>query len=98
MKVANLLAVFIANDVTQTASIISLRAILGIPDHLVDKIAEVQHKTQPLIRRPLLVFPDHAAVSICGSLLHILTTHKRKAHGATIIRSRRSQRSTDPTA
>src|SRR5579864_7008906 len=48
MKVANLFAVRVADDISQAAVIHTLRSVLRIPHNFVDEVAEVQYETDSL--------------------------------------------------
>ena len=48
MEVLDLLTVRIPDDVAQASVVHALGAIFGIPDDLVDKVAQVQHEAQPV--------------------------------------------------
>src|SRR6202041_2447989 len=48
VKVPDLLAVRIADDVPQAAVVDALRTVLWVPDNLIDEVAEVQHEVNPL--------------------------------------------------
>src|SRR5215831_7617438 len=98
MKVTNLLAARVTNDVAQPPRVISLRSVFWIPNHFVDEIAEVEHEAESLIRRSPLVFPDHPAVGRRGALLHVLAAHEGESHRPAILIGRRRDRATDPAA
>src|SRR5258706_894779 len=87
-----------ANDVAQPAGVMPLRSIVGIPDDLVSKVPEMEHKAESIAVRLLLVFPDHAAVGGGRALLHILTTHEGEVHSSPISHSGSSNRPPDPAA
>src|SRR6266540_2199720 len=52
----------------------------------------MEHEAELILRRPLLVLPDHPALSRRGALLHILTAHEREAHDSVILVGRRRER------
>src|SRR5450432_2479401 len=76
----------------------ALRAVFGIPDDLVDKIAQVQNETEPIVRGGTLVFEDHTAICALGALVCILTTDEGKAHGSRVAGRWCGDRSPDPAA
>src|SRR5262249_47190662 len=70
VKVADLFAVGVADDVSKPASVHSTGSVLRIPDDLVDKVAEVQHKRKLFGLRSSLVLPDHSPIGVLGTLLN----------------------------
>src|SRR5262249_55499953 len=86
---------WITNDVAQLSRVITLGPILGIPDHFVNKVAQVQDKAHLIAGVTLLVLPDHPAVRGRRTLLYVLATHKGKAHRAGIALRRRCERASD---
>ena len=86
MEIVDLFAVFIPDNVAQMAIVHALRAVFGIPDDFIDKVAEVQNETEPIMRSGTLVFEDHTAICALGAVIRVLTTDESKAHGSGVAR------------
>src|SRR5262249_2266130 len=97
-KVADFFTAFVTNDVAQSPRIIALRTIFGIPHYFVNKVAEMQHEIQTILRISPFILPDHPAIGIRGALLHVLATHKREAHQPVISQGGRCQSSAHTAA
>jgi hypothetical protein len=83
--VRNLLGVRIANNVAEAAIVHALRAIFGVPDDLVDEVAEVQHEVEPVgFRRPL-VFENHPPIRVLRALIDVLAAHERELHRPVVV-------------
>src|SRR4030095_11265337 len=75
-----------------------MRSVFRIPDYFVYEVAEMQHEAELIVRRPLLVLPDHPAVGRRGALLYVLTAHEGEVHGPAILVCRRSDRAAHSAA
>ena len=84
VQVADLFAVGIAHDVAQAPVVHALRAIFGIPDDLVNEVAEMQHKGEAVGFAHPFVFEDHPAIAILCALVGILATHENERYRARI--------------
>src|SRR5262245_35740289 len=98
MEVPNLFAVPVTDYVAQPPCVHALRAVFRIPDYFVDEVAEMEHEAELIVRRPLLVLPDHPAVSRRGALLRVLTAHESEARGSVILVGRRRDRAAHAAA
>src|SRR5215510_960028 len=98
MEVTNLFAILVTNNVAQPPSVIALRSVFRIPDYFVDEVAEMEHEDESILRRPLLILPDHPAVGRRGALLHVLTAHESEAHDSVILVGRRRDRAAHAAA
>src|ERR1035438_4408925 len=91
VKVSNLLAMWIADDVSDTAVIHPLGTVLRGPYDFIDEVAEVQHEANPLGLGSSCVFENHSAVGVLRALVRILATHKNKTNGSRIAHVRRCE-------
>src|SRR5262249_2285400 len=98
MEVTNLFAILVTNSCAQPPSVIALRPVFRIPDYFVDEVAEMEHEAELIVRRPLLVLPDHPAVSRRGALLRVLTAHESEARDSVILVGRRRDRAAHAAA
>ena len=89
VEVAHLVAGFEAHDVAQAAVVHALRPVFGIPDDLVDEIAEVQDEIEPPLGRAQHVLVDHASIRILRALADVLAAHEREVHAARVGFARR---------
>src|SRR6266699_3682949 len=85
VKVSDLFAVRVTNNVAQPPRVIPLRAILRVPNHLVDKVAEMKDKPQLIVFCLALILPDHSAISVRCASLNVLATDESKADGSTVL-------------
>src|ERR1041385_3555237 len=97
MKVANLLAGRVTYNVAQLTGVI-LRAVFGVPDDFIDKVAEMKHEPKLIVDRFLRIFPKHSTISIAGAGRHHLTTNEREIHRPSIVVCGSGNRTTDPAA
>ena len=88
VKIAHLARVRDLADV-KDGTVVAVRHLIGILNHLVDEITKVQHEAKPLIRGRALILPDHAAVGILRTLIDALARDKGEADRARIIVGRR---------
>jgi hypothetical protein len=65
---------------------------------LVDEIAQVQHETQPVLRRGTFVLPDHPAIRVQRAFANVLATDEREARRSRVVAPGRGQRAADPAA
>ncbi len=86
---------FVTNNIAQAPVVHALRAVFGVPDKLVDKIAEVQHKTQTIFLRSMFVLKNHSPVGVLRSLGDVLAGDEREAYSSAVVVSRRSDGSSD---
>src|SRR5438309_8499478 len=64
MKIANLFAVFVVNDVAQTTVVDALRSVFRVPDNFIDEVAEVKHEPEAILFRSAFVLENHSPVRI----------------------------------
>ena len=88
MEIPNFFAVRIADDVSQSAVIHSLRTIFRVPDNFINKIAKVQHKCEPVRPHSSFVLENHSPIGVLGSLVGVLAAHKGEAHRPRIVNRR----------
>jgi hypothetical protein len=98
VEVGDLLAVLVAHDVAEAAVVHPLRAVFGVPDDLVDEVAEVQDEPETVRGRRLFVLEDHPAVGVLGALVHVLAAHERELHRARVVVARRRDGAADAAA
>src|SRR5262245_41776811 len=98
MEVTNLFAAAETDDVAQPPGVHALRPVFRLPDHFIDEVAEMQHEAELIVRRPLLVLPDHPAVGRRGAMLHVRTADEGEAHGPATLGGRRSYRAAHSAA
>src|SRR6185312_7341052 len=97
VEVADLVAIRDARDLVDRAVVACLH-LVGIFDHLVDEIAEVQNETELLGGGSAFIFVDHSAIGVELAFIDILTAHEREAHRAGIVWQRRRDRAADTAA
>src|SRR6185312_11156781 len=97
VEVADLVAIRDARDLVERAVVACLH-LVGIFDHLVDEIAEVQNETELLGGGSAFIFVDHSAIGVELAFIDILTAHEREAHRAGIVWQRRRDRAADTAA
>ena len=85
VEVADLVAVRDARDLIDRAVVACLHFV-GILDHLVDEIAEVQNEIELLGGRGAFIFVDHPAIGVELALVDVLTAHEGEVHWARIVR------------
>ena len=99
VEAPDLLAVGVADDVAQPPVVAApVGALLGVVDHLVDEVAEMQHEGELLVGRRALVLVDHAPVGVLRALAHVLAAHEREPHRPRVVRERRRARAADAAA
>ena len=98
VKIVNLLAMLVANDVAQFSIVHALRTIFRIPDDLVNEIAQVQNEIEPLVFGRAQVFEDHAPIRVLRALIRVLATDEGEPDRARIIVGRRRDGAADATA
>ncbi len=96
VEVADLVAVALrkARHLIDGAVVARLHFV-GILDHLVDEIAEVQNEIELLRGGRAFVFVNHPAVGVELSFIHILTAHEGEVHRAGIVWRRRGDGAAD---
>ena len=99
VKVGDLLAVRVADNIQNAAVVHALRAVFRVPDDLVNEIAQVQYESEAVSRCGAFVVVDHAAISVLCALVGVrqLTNTKRTGRespsaGAVIARPMRCHR------
>jgi hypothetical protein len=97
VEVAGLQAVRDARNFIDRSIVASLH-LVGILDHLVDEIAQVQNEAELVGRRSAFIFVNHPAIGVERALVDILTAHEGEVHGAGIVRQRRRDRAANPAA
>ena len=97
VEVADLVAVRDARDLVDRAVVARLH-LVGILDHLVDEVAQVQNEVELVGGGRAFVFVDHPAIAVELALVDVLTAHEGEVHRARIVRQRRSDRAADPAA
>ena len=60
------------------------RNFIGIFDHLIDEVAEMQDETEALVLGRTLILPEHPPVGVLRPLIDTLAGHEREADGARI--------------
>src|SRR5215472_866169 len=98
VKIGNLFAVLVADDVAQTPVVHSLGTILRVPDDFIDKVAQMEHEFQSLVFLGPLVFENHSPIGILCSLIGILAGHKGKPHRPRVLICRSHNGSPNPTS
>ena len=98
VKVADLLAVLEAHDIAQAPVVHALRPVFGIPDDLVDEVAQVQHEIELALGGAALVFEDHAAIGVLRALADVLAADEREVHASRVVLARRCPGASDTTA
>src|SRR6516162_280736 len=84
MKVPDLFAVFVSNDVAKTTTVHPLRTIFGVPHYFVDEVSQMEHEAQLISLLRGHIFKDHSAICILRALIGVLTTDKGKPHGPVV--------------
>ena len=84
VEVADLVAVRDARHLINRAVVARLH-LVGILDHLVDEISEVQDEIELLGGGSAFVFVNHPAICVELPLIDILTADKREVHRARVI-------------
>ncbi len=97
MKMANLAPVRDARDLVDRAVVARLR-LVGILDHLVDEITQVQNEAELLGGGSAFIFVNHPAIGVELALVDILTAHECEVHRSWIAWQRRGDRAADPAA
>src|ERR1700751_340654 len=97
VEVLNFLSLRITNDFPYLAVVIS-GAVLRIPDQLVDEVAQVQNKAEPVLLRSVLILEDHSSVSVLRSEVCVLTTDEREIYRPRIIMGRRGDGAAEAAA
>ncbi len=97
VKVVNFLTVWIPDDVADAAIVIG-RTIFGIPDELIDEVAQVQHESELFVLWRALVFIDHPPICILRALIRVLATDEHKPYGAWIAGIGRRNRAANPAS
>ena len=85
VTIADLFAMFVADDVAKRTAVHALRPILRVPDDFIDKVAQMKHEAEPVLFSSALVFEDHSPVGVLGSMVGILAGDKGKAHWPSIV-------------
>jgi len=80
VKVRVLLAVRISHDVENFAVVHTLRPVFGIPDDLVNEIAQVKNESDLFRLACPLIFENHPPVSVLSSLIRVLAAYKDELH------------------
>src|ERR1700754_2151415 len=97
MEIADLAPVGNASDVVDGA-VVACLDLVGILDHLVDEITEVQNEVELFGCGSAFIFINHPTISVELALIDILTAHKGEVHWARIVWQRRGDRAADATA
>src|SRR5205814_8584375 len=97
VEVVNFLSLRITNDFPHLAVVIS-GAVLRIPDQLVDEVAQVQNKAEPVLLRSVLILEDHSSVRVLRSEVCVLTTDEREVYRPGIILGRRGDGAAEAAA
>ena len=97
VEVADLPAVRDARNLIDRAVVACLH-LVGILDHLVDEIAQVQNEIELFGGGSAFIFVNHPAIGVERALIDILTAHECEVHCARIVWQRRSDRAADPAA
>src|SRR6185312_16299481 len=97
VEVADLVAVWDACNLIDRA-IVACLYLVGILNHLVDEISQVQNEIELLGGGSAFIFVNHPAIGVELALIDILTAHKCEVHCARIVWQRRSDRAADPAA
>ena len=85
MKIANLFAVFVVNDVAQTTVVDALRPVFRVPDNFIDEVAEVKHEPEAILFRSAFVLENHSPVRILSPLVRVLARDERKPHRSFVV-------------
>src|ERR1044072_3811641 len=97
MEVSGLPPVGNASDVVDGAVVTCLH-LVGILDHLVDEITQVQNEVELFGGGCAFIFINHSARGVERALVHILTADESEIHCARIVWQRCSDRATDAAA
>ena len=73
-------------------------AVLRIPDQLVDEVAQMQNKAEPVLLRSVLILEDHSSVRVLRSEVCVLTTDEREVYRPGIIIGRRGDGAAEAAA
>jgi hypothetical protein len=98
MEIRDFLAMLVTHDVAQPAVVHALGPVFGIPDDLVNEVAEMQDKSKAFRRCGLLVFEDHPAIGVLSALICVLATHEGEFDGATVVFGGRCECAADSAA
>ena len=79
-------------------AVVACLHLVGILDHLVDEIAEVQNEIELFGGGSAFIFVNHPAIGVELSLIDILTAHKGEVHRARIVWRRRCDRAANAAA
>ena len=97
VEVAGLRAVRQARHLVDRAVVACLH-LVGILDHLVDEVAQVQNEAELLGGGSAFIFVNHPAIAVELALVDVLTAHECEVHRARIAWQRRGDRAADPAA
>src|SRR5262245_1504334 len=98
MNITDLPAIFETDYVAQSPPIHALRTVFWIPNHLVNKIAEMEHESELIVCWFTLILPDHPSVGCRCALLHVLAAHKCEPHHPAIFVGRCGDRPANSAA
>src|SRR5207302_10747442 len=85
MKIANLFAVFVVNDVAQTTVVDALRSVFRVPDNFIDEVVEVKHEPEAILFRSAFVLENHSPVRILSPLVRVLARDERNPHMSFVV-------------
>lgn len=98
VKIFDLLAGGVTEDVPDATIIHSLRPIFRIPDDFVKIIPQVHDEVEALIGRRLLIFKYHATIGVLRPVIAVLAADEGEAHGSCIVRRRGGQGAAETAA
>src|ERR1051325_9158348 len=94
MEFAGLAAIGNPADVVDRA-VVPRRQFLGIFDHLINEIAEVENETELIGGRRPLILKDHPAIAVELAFIKALAADKGEIDRPWIVRQRRGDRPAD---
>src|SRR5882762_6074680 len=88
MEFAGLAAIGNPADVVDRA-VVPRRQLVGILDHLINEITEVENETELIGGRRALILEDHPAIAVELAFIQALATDKGEIDRPWIVRQRR---------
>src|ERR1043166_1073036 len=76
-------------------AVVARRRLLGIFDHLINEIPQVENETELIGWRRALILKDHPAIAVELTFINALATDKGEIDRPWIVRERRGDRPAD---
>src|SRR5947199_88462 len=95
MEICGLAAIGNPADLVDRA-VVPRRHLVGVFDHLINEIAEVENETELIGGRRALILKDHPAIAVELAFIHALAADKGEIDRSWIVRLGRGDRPADP--